>query len=287
MENKKLVKILIKDMAELEELIAEMKSSHRFDILEMEFIHTRAKGVLQLLQMLEQKEEPALKKAEEPAAIVEKLKEKVEEAVQAVVLTAGLQQEQIIHEVLLAEEPEEKAEVKLEVPVNPEPVYETQPEPVQVQAEVKDQVQAEVKDQARAEGKDQERAEVKEIADGEVLLENNHHAEPGSRLGESFLKGKSLNDMITDQVKLEFKLSNRPVSSIQSSIGINDRFQYIRELFDGDNKKYTEAVKTLDSMHNVKEAVEYLRSNYRWKKNETSLKFVNLVKRRFQDPVNG
>jgi len=260
MENKKLVKILIKDMAELEELIADMKSSHRFDILEMEFIHTRARGVLQLLHMLEQKEEPVVKAADEPAAIVEKLKVKVEEAVQAVVVTTGAQNEQYVQEVHLNEQPAEEPDVT----VNPEPVFETHEKPVRFQDEVKDQTESD-----------------------EMLLENNHHAEPGSTLGESFLKSKSVNDMITDQVKLEYKLSNRPVSSIQSSIGINDRFQYIRELFDGDNRKYTEAVKTLDSMHNVKEAVEYLRSNYKWKKNETSLKFVNLVKRRFQNPVNG
>ena len=70
---------------------------------------------------------------------------------------------------------------------------------------------------------------------------------------------------------------------MQAAIGINDRFQYIRELFDGDNQKYLEAVKTIDSFDNLKDAVEYLRDNYKWKKNETSLKFVRLVKRRFSD----
>ena len=73
------------------------------------------------------------------------------------------------------------------------------------------------------------------------------------------------------------------MSSLQAAIGINDRFQYIRELFDGDNQKYLEAVKTIDSFDNLKDAVEYLRDNYKWKKNETSLKFVRLVKRRFSD----
>jgi len=114
-----------------------------------------------------------------------------------------------------------------------------------------------------------------------VLEEENEIADAVSRLGDSFLKGKSLNDLITDQNKLEFKLSNRPVKSIQAAIGINDRFQYIRELFDGDNQKFLETVKTLDSKQNIKEAVDYLRNNFKWKKNETSLKFVNLVKRRF------
>ncbi|MFW5756688.1 MAG: hypothetical protein ACOCWK_08800, partial [Tangfeifania sp.] len=119
--------------------------------------------------------------------------------------------------------------------------------------------------------------------DEEMLGEEDEKTEANSRLGDSFLKGKSVNDLITDQQKLEYKLSNRPVSSIQAAIGINDRFQYIRELFDGDTKKFLETVKAVDSMNDIKEAVDYLRNNFRWKKNETSLKFVNLVKRRFQN----
>ena len=102
------------------------------------------------------------------------------------------------------------------------------------------------------------------------------------RLGDSFLKEKSVNDLMSDDFsKLEHKLSNRPVSSIQSAIGINDRFQYIRELFEGSADNFVKTVADLDSMNDIKEAVNYLQSNFKWKKNETSLKFVNLIKRRF------
>ena len=210
MENKKLIKILLKDMGELEELIAEVKASRQFDTLEMEFIHTRVKGILQLVQLLDAKEETV--------------------------------QAEIKKEPEVSEEPQEKTDAG---------------EPFK---------------------------EITENEDDVVLEEENEIADAVSRLGDSFLKGKSLNDLITDQNKLEFKLSNRPVSSIQAAIGINDRFQYIRELFDGDNQKFLETVKTLDSKQNIKEAVDYLRNNFKWKKNETSLKFVNLVKRRF---ING
>ena len=121
-----------------------------------------------------------------------------------------------------------------------------------------------------------------ESREDEDMLEEDSASNPGgARLGDSFLKGKSINDLITDQQKLEFKLSNRPVSSIRSAIGINDRFQYIRELFDGDSEKFMKTVKDLDAMDHVADAVNYLRTHFRWKKNETSLKFVNLVKRRF------
>jgi len=38
-------------------------------------------------------------------------------------------------------------------------------------------------------------------------------------------------------------------------------------------------------MHELREAFNYLRERFNWKKSETSLKFVELVKRRF--PQNG
>ena len=120
-----------------------------------------------------------------------------------------------------------------------------------------------------------------DILPRDVELEDEVATEANQRLGDSFSKEKSLNDMVSDHNNLEFKLSNRPVASIQAAIGINDRFQYIRELFDGSGEKFSETVKTLDSMNHISEAVNFLQQNFKWKKNETSLKFVNLVKRRF------
>ncbi|MDD4108650.1 MAG: hypothetical protein PHH93_08020, partial [Prolixibacteraceae bacterium] len=59
MEHKKLIKILLKDMGELEELISDVKSNGNFEDLEMEFIHTRAKGIMQLLYLLDSNIEKA------------------------------------------------------------------------------------------------------------------------------------------------------------------------------------------------------------------------------------
>ncbi len=120
---------------------------------------------------------------------------------------------------------------------------------------------------------------------GELQLDDEetvdiHH----KRLGDSFSKEKSVNDLMGDDFSnLEHKLSNRPIGSIQTAIGINDRFQYIRELFEGSADNFTRTVADLDSMNDLKEAVNYLQTHFKWKKNETSLKFVNLIKRRFSN----
>lgn len=262
MENKKLVNILLKDMGELEELVAEIKQRGKFDSLEIEFLHTRARGIMQLLHMLNGYEEHEKEVPETIQKIAEEIQQKIPEENTSKTDPGNEAQ---MKEAILSEE-------KIE-----EPAAETEEQPEEFPKETKDR--SEIKEhidkmQVPAE-------ETNEEENDEVELEEEVTTEVNQRLGDSFLKGKSVNDIIYDQNKLEFKLSNRPVSSIRSAIGINDRFQYIRELFDGSSDKFAETVTSLDKMNSIYEAVTYLQQNFKWKKNETSLKFVNLVKRRF------
>ena len=219
MENRKLISILLKDMEELEGLISEIKTKKEFNLLEIEFLHTRSKGILQLMQMLKNFE------------------------------------------------PEVKTPLEIkETPIEPT-VIKVEKEVIAVKPEV--EVETSV-------GVSENNVERSDIEPEKEIKEETAH-----RLGDSFTKGKSVNDMVEDHNKLEFKLSNRPVNSIQTAIGINDRFQYIRELFDGSSEKYADTVIALDSMGNINEAVTYIQQNFKWKKNETSLNFINIVKRRF------
>lgn len=271
MENKKLVKILQRDMSELEELISDVKNEGDFDPIEMDFIHTRAKGLMQLVQLLKVDDENGARTAPLKAETLEGIKETV----------AEIQDE-------VSEQPENEPEKTDEETIE-EKVEETQEDVADVvknEPEEQD-IEEEVSEEKEVEAEIEEEKSASEAVDNddddEMLDEEAEKSEANSRLGDSFLKGKSLNDLVTDQNKLEFKLSNRPVSSMKTAIGINDRFQYIRELFDGSSEKFAETVHELDSKPDLKEAVDYLRQNFRWKKNETSLKFVNLVKRRFQN----
>lgn len=273
MENKKLVKILLKDMTDLEEMIAEVKTRGEFDVLEMEILHTRSKGILQLLQLLN---------GMEPAGVAPKMPVQTTSEKEP-----GKPVQEIIKEPEVKEETEPQNEIK---PVEVPQEKITEEKPMENNQESEEEQEEPVKDEEEApketaeetieeEPREEPVAEKQESDD--VELEEEEVLEANQRLGDSFLKGKSVNDILADQNKLEFKLSNRPVVSIQSAIGINDRFQYIRELFDGSAEKFTQTVSDLDKMNNINEAVKYLQRNFKWKKNETSLKFVNLIKRRF------
>jgi len=276
MENKKLVKILLKDMTDLEEMISEMKTRNEYDALEMEILHTRSKGILQLLQLLN---------GMEPAGVVPKMpvQEKMDTEPQKSKTETNKEKESVQKEEVKQEIQNSAHSTKVSgVKIQEEEQPECREEPEEPKAEVQEQPQEPEVENKKTEPVPEPKPELEENEDNSnVELEEEEVAEANQRLGDSFLKGKSVNDIINDQNKLEFKLSNRPVESIQSAIGINDRFQYIRELFDGSAEKFVQTVVDLDNMKNINEAVKYLQQNFKWKKNETSLKFVNLIKRRF------
>ena len=80
---------------------------------------------------------------------------------------------------------------------------------------------------------------------------------------------------------LSSKLQTAPLSSIASGIGLNDKFLYIRELFNGDNALYSNTIRNLDATDSLKDALDYVHRNFDWdEKNDTVQKFIALVYRR-------
>ena len=80
---------------------------------------------------------------------------------------------------------------------------------------------------------------------------------------------------------LSSKLQTAPLSSIVSGIGLNDKFLFIRELFNGDNALYSSAIRNLDTADSLDDALNYIHRHFEWdEKNEAVQKFIALVYRR-------
>jgi len=269
MENKKLLKFILRDLHELEELIVE-KEDNCFDELEMEFLQTRVSGAKRMIQILFDEEKPPLnEKIDKPEIIVPKEVEVQEETIEI----------QIEEPVIIDKKTEPKIEEEVEetepkIREDIETALDRIDEEIDEYEEIQD---IETKEDLQSSREIVEENEV-ELTENEIVDEANH------RLGDSFSKEKSVNDSIDiEYSKLEHKISNRPLESIKKAIGINDKFLFIRELFEGNSEVFTKAVAELDAKTDINEAVKYLQQNFKWKKNETSLKFVNLVKRRFSN----
>lgn len=110
-----------------------------------------------------------------------------------------------------------------------------------------------------------------------------------SVLGETLqmnqrLINESLNNAI-QKTDISQWLSSKPLSSIESAIGINDKFLFIRELFNNNPDAFSSTVKKIDACSGLNEALEYLQTQVSWDfESETAQKFLVLVRRRFINP---
>lgn len=75
------------------------------------------------------------------------------------------------------------------------------------------------------------------------------------------------------------------LGDLKSGIGINDKFQFIAELFAGSGDKYEDTIKQLNSLETLESSLVYLEElsrQYSWKEDsEPAQRLTELVKRRF------
>ena len=110
-------------------------------------------------------------------------------------------------------------------------------------------------------------------------------------VGETFSREKSSVHerlaMIKDDKSIGARMQYKPVASIKEAIGINDKFLFVNELFNGDLNVYNEAVEKLNSCPSIHEAFEMLNGltvTFHWdgeRSAETIDKFANIVQRRY------
>ncbi len=100
--------------------------------------------------------------------------------------------------------------------------------------------------------------------------------------------GGSINDKfsISGSPTLADKLGQQPIKDLTNAIGLNEKFLFMNDLFDGENDKYKEAIETINEFSAFIEADEYinnsLKDEFNWDMNSVSTqKFIILVQRRF------
>lgn len=98
----------------------------------------------------------------------------------------------------------------------------------------------------------------------------------------------SLNDSLRSAGKVELgeKLGGMGVNDLKNAIGINDKFQFIQELFRGDKTMYERSVKTINESTSLQEAVYWIERELKiklgWNENDQLVKhFYSLVRKRF------
>jgi hypothetical protein len=82
------------------------------------------------------------------------------------------------------------------------------------------------------------------------------------------------------------ELSQRKITDIKSIIGINEKFQFINEFFEGSMHEYNTAIEQLNSFSSLSEAMNYLshlKKMYKWSSDNAVVSaFETIVQRKFK-----
>lgn len=82
---------------------------------------------------------------------------------------------------------------------------------------------------------------------------------------------------------LTTRLQSKPIKDLRNSIGMNEKFLFIKELFKGRPENYNQCIDDLNQSATYEEAINYIKNNYSWEENDEVVeKFINLLKRKHQ-----
>jgi len=90
----------------------------------------------------------------------------------------------------------------------------------------------------------------------------------------------------TEDSSISGYLQKQPITDLMSAIGLNERYLYANELFEGDMQEFKNAIKMLNEFESVMEAKSFfesgLRNTYGWEDdNELAQALFNLIERRY------
>jgi hypothetical protein len=92
---------------------------------------------------------------------------------------------------------------------------------------------------------------------------------------------RGINEKVGDSKKTEGKTRTVPVTDLNRAIGINDRFYYIRELFNGKEDSYRLTINSLNNASSKEEATGILREAVKeMADSEPALQLLELVERK-------
>jgi hypothetical protein len=119
-------------------------------------------------------------------------------------------------------------------------------------------------------------------------IKTDHHVKKtieSGTIGDSFSHlssrfNEQLGNRKTDD-DLSGMLKTKPITSLKEAIGINDRFLFIREIFDGNKEAYTQAISKLENSASISDAQAVI-TGYTGNsdENEAVKQLLDLVKRK-------
>src|SRR5690554_5796386 len=179
----------------------------------------------------------------------------------------------------------------------PTPITAPAPEPEEEpKMEQKEELKEEAQEQSKVESKEQSKVESKEQPKVQTKeqskLQKPAVAPPSSPEAPGTEK-KVLGELLgKDRTSFNEKLGNgqgngsnkvlSPITDLRKGLGINDRFFFQRELFNGSSDVMNQTLDQLNQMNSLSSAKSFLAANFKWKPDQEAVHaFMDLLERRF------
>lgn len=125
-----------------------------------------------------------------------------------------------------------------------------------------------------------EKKDVKDIENVDETVSVSSDANNGA--GET----KASTEIASESVDISEKLKRLLTHDLNQAIGINEKFLYAHELFDGDMDAFIKSIHEINGLNDLSEAISYLQnlqSTYNWELDSEQVKsFHLLVEARFK-----
>lgn len=134
-----------------------------------------------------------------------------------------------------------------------------------------------------------EKADLSEIkVENTPKIKENSPAKPAKEeiLAEKLKEtGEFMNEVLAryaNTFDISKKIQSQPISDISTAIGLNDKFLFIKELFNNNADLYKHTIDTLNKATDFNNAIQYIDSNFKWEFDNPSVqKLLELIHRRF------
>jgi hypothetical protein len=248
------IDLIINDLEEARKIIDDLKSYPGVPALQIELAKAKCKSAGEVIALLKEKQEPEtiskeifqaiddLKKTETVPIVKEPEKKETKQ----IISEPG---KKVTDKIITEPEKAEDIPQKTEKELRPE----TPKKPAESEKEITGQ-------------------HAKKQSDSSILADTFSYL--SSRLNEQMVVKKSDGD-ISEMLK------TKQLISLSEAIGVNDRFMYIREIFNGNREAYNEALTKLEKVENLSDARAVIMS-YKGDNEECEAveQLINLVKRK-------
>jgi hypothetical protein len=117
------------------------------------------------------------------------------------------------------------------------------------------------------------------------VVETNQNGSSPEIVADKFQSKKFVHDSIAKKnIKKDVssKMQSKSINDINSAIGLNDKFIFIRELFGNDKKHYHETIQVLNNFDIYENAVNFLNENFDWDSDDPNFeRLKELVRRKY------